>query len=58
MMGMQTMQVPDIRWSVLKSEFDAKTFRLAVTQGQDPDGEKQVNRDIAVFTLVKYGQGA
>jgi len=52
------MQAPDIRWSVLKSEFDAKTFRLAVTQGQDPDGEKQVNRDIAVFTLVKYGQGA
>jgi len=51
MMGMQTMQAPDIRWSVLKSEFDTETFRLAVTQGQDPDGEKQLNRDMPRWNI-------
>ena len=35
---MQTMDAKDIRWSVLQSEFDAGKFKLAVTQGQDPDG--------------------
>ena len=35
---MQTMDAKDIRWSVLQSEFDTAKFRLAVTQGQDPDG--------------------
>jgi hypothetical protein len=44
MMGMQTMNSPDIRWSTLKSEFDAEKFRLAVTKGQDPDGHKQLNK--------------
>ncbi len=43
MMGMQTIKVPDIRWSALKSEFDTEKFRLAVTKGQDPDGKKQLN---------------
>ncbi|WP_323300851.1 cytochrome c [Crocosphaera sp. UHCC 0190] len=38
MMGMQTMNAPDIRWSTLKDEFTPEKFRLAVTQGQDPDG--------------------
>jgi hypothetical protein len=35
---MQTMTAKDIRWSALQSEFDAEKFRLAVTEGQDPDG--------------------
>ncbi len=35
---MQTMDAKDIRWSVLQSDFDAGKFKLAVTQGQDPDG--------------------
>ena len=35
---MQTMDAKDIRWSALQSEFDAEKFRLAVTEGQDPDG--------------------
>jgi hypothetical protein len=38
-MGMtQVMDAKDIRWSVLKPEFDAEKFRLAVVKGQDPDG--------------------
>jgi len=51
MMGMQTMKAPDIRWSTLKSEFDAKKFRLAVAQGQDPDGKKQLNRDMPRWNI-------
>jgi hypothetical protein len=35
---MQTMDAKDIRWSILQSEFDTEKFRLAVTQGQDPNG--------------------
>ena len=35
---MQTMDAKDIRWSILQSEFDIEKFRLAVTQGQDPNG--------------------
>ena len=35
---MQVMDAKDIRWSVLKPEFDAEKFRLAVVKGQDPDG--------------------
>jgi len=35
---MQTMDAKDIRWSALQGEFDAEKFRLAVTEGQDPDG--------------------
>jgi len=37
---MQVMESKDIRWSVLKKEFDAEKFRLAVVNGQDPDGTK------------------
>jgi hypothetical protein len=37
-MHMQTMDAPDIRWSALQDEFDAEKFRLAVVEGQDPDG--------------------
>jgi hypothetical protein len=51
MMGMQTMKSPDIRWSTLKSEFDAEKFRLALTKGQDPDGEKQLNRDMPRWNI-------
>jgi mono/diheme cytochrome c family protein len=51
MMGMQTMKSPDIRWSTLKREFDAKKFRLAVTQGQDPDGKKQLNQDMPRWNI-------
>ena len=47
MMGMQIMNVPDIRWSALKDEFDNdEKLRLAITQGQDPDGKKMLNRDM------------
>ena len=35
---MQVMDAKDIRWSALADEFDAETFRLAVVNGQDPDG--------------------
>jgi len=35
---MQTMNAKDIRWSALQGEFDAEKFRLAVVNGQDPDG--------------------
>ena len=35
---MQVMDAKDIRWSILKPEFDTEKFRLAVVKGQDPDG--------------------
>ena len=35
---MQVMDAKDIRWSALQDEFDVEEFRLAVVQGQDPDG--------------------
>jgi Cytochrome c len=47
---MQTMDAKDIRWSVLQSEFDAAKFRLAVTQGQDPDGT-QLKTDMPRWTI-------
>lgn len=38
-MGMtQVMDAKDIRWSVLKDEFNPEKFRLAVVKGLDPDG--------------------
>jgi len=37
-MQMQTMDAPDIRWSVLEDEFDTEKFRLALVEGQDPHG--------------------
>jgi hypothetical protein len=47
MMGMQTINAPDIRWSALKDEFDNdEKFRLAITKGQDPDGKKMLNRNM------------
>lgn len=55
MMGMQTMDAPDIRWDSLAheaddghsgeeeghggGEYDFETFRLAVVEGKHPDGE-------------------
>jgi len=45
------MQAPDIRWSALESEFDTEKFRLAVTQGQDPDGKKQLNHDMPRWNI-------
>ncbi len=38
LMGMKPVEAPDIRWSALQDEFDLETFRLAMTQGQDPNG--------------------
>ena len=50
-MHMQTMDAPDIRWSALAAHeeeeahedehegYDLETFRLAVVEGQHPDGE-------------------
>lgn len=47
MMGMQTMDAHDIRWSVLKDEFDTdEKLRLAITKGQEPDGKKMLNGDM------------
>jgi cytochrome c oxidase subunit 2 len=55
-MHMQTMDAPDIRWSALAAheeeeeahqdehgEYDLETFRLAVVEGQHPDGEPLSN---------------
>lgn len=46
LMGMQTIEAPDIRWSALKDEFNDEKFRLAITEGEDPDGKKMLNRDM------------
>jgi hypothetical protein len=51
MMGIQTIKSADIRWSALKSEFDAEKFSLAVTKGQDPDGKKQLNHDMPRWNI-------
>lgn len=47
---MQGTDVKDIRWSTLQSEFDAEKFRLAVTQGQDPDGT-QLSTDMPRWSI-------
>lgn len=47
---MQVMDAKDIRWSALQSEFDAEKFRLAVTNGQDPDGT-QLNTDMPRWNI-------
>ena len=47
---MQTMDAKDIRWSVIQDEFDAEKFRLAVTEGLDPDGT-QLNTDMPRWTI-------
>jgi cytochrome c553 len=47
---MQAMDAKDIRWSALQGEFDAEKFRLAVTQGQDPDGT-QLNPDMPRWSI-------
>lgn len=47
---MQSMDSKDIRWSVLQGEFDAEKFKLAVTQGQDPDGT-QLNSDMPRWNI-------
>jgi cytochrome c oxidase subunit 2 len=35
---MEVMEAPDIRWLTLQDEFSDDSFRLAVEEGQDPDG--------------------
>jgi hypothetical protein len=47
---MQTMDAKDIRWSVLEGEFDPEKFRLAVVEGQDPDGT-QLNTDMPRWNI-------
>ncbi|MHB8908638.1 MAG: c-type cytochrome [Syntrophales bacterium] len=47
---MQVMDAKDIRWSVLQPEFDAEKFRLAVVNGQDPDGT-QLNPDMPRWNI-------
>jgi hypothetical protein len=47
---MQSMDAKDIRWSTLQSEFDAEKFRLAVTEGQDPDGT-HLNTDMPRWNI-------
>ena len=47
---MQVMDAPDIRWSVLEGEFDPEKFRLAVVEGEDPDGT-QLNTDMPRWNI-------
>ena len=47
---MQVMDAKDIRWSVLEGEFDAEKFRLAVVNGEDPDGT-QLNSDMPRWNI-------
>ena len=47
---MQVMDAKDIRWSVLQPEFDAGKFRLAVVNGQDPDGT-QLSTDMPRWNI-------
>lgn len=47
---MQGIAAKDIRWSALQSEFDAEKFRLAVTQGQDPNGT-QLSTDMPRWSI-------
>jgi cytochrome c oxidase subunit 2 len=47
---MQVMDAKDIRWSVLEGEFDAENFRLAVVNGEDPDGT-QLNSDMPRWNI-------
>jgi cytochrome c oxidase subunit 2 len=48
---MQVMDAKDIRWSVLKYKFDVKKFRLAVVNGQDPDGT-QLDQDMPRWNIT------
>ncbi len=48
---MQVMDAPDIRWSALEDEFDPENFRLAVTEGKDPDGT-QLNSDMPHWNIA------
>jgi mono/diheme cytochrome c family protein len=47
---MQTMDSRDIRWSTLQNDYNAQKFKLAVTQGQDPDGS-QFNADMPRWNI-------
>ena len=47
---MQVMDAKDIRWSVLEDEFDAEKLRLAVVNGEDPDGT-QLNSDMPRWNI-------
>lgn len=44
------MDAKDIRWSVLNGEFDSEKFRLAVVNGEDPDG-LQLNSDMSRWNI-------
>jgi len=39
---MQQMDAKDIRWKSLEGEFDTEKFRLAVEEGNDPDGTQLI----------------
>ena len=47
---MEVMDAKDIRWSTLEGEFDAEKFRLAVVNGEDPDGT-QLNSDMPRWNM-------
>jgi hypothetical protein len=47
---MNVMDAKDIRWSVLKDEFDVAKFTLAVTKGQDPNGT-QLSQDMPRWSI-------
>ena len=36
---MQVMNAPDIRWKTLEDDYDASTFKRAVEQGLDEEGQ-------------------
>jgi mono/diheme cytochrome c family protein len=48
---MQVMDAKDIRWSVLQGDYDAEKFRLAVVNGQDPNGT-QLNSDMPRWNMT------
>lgn len=47
---MQVMNAKDIRWSTLEGEFNTEKFRLAVVEGQDPEGT-QLSTDMPRWTI-------
>ena len=49
---MKSVPAKDIRWAVLKKEFDPEKCRLAVTKGQDPDGT-QLKPDMPRWNIGK-----
>ena len=47
---MQTMDAKDIRWSTLQNDYDVQKFKLALTEGKDPDGS-QLNSDMPRWNI-------